>query len=265
MQDRAWRKLERLEVGGGRVSDVPGATRLELPALRQGYADAQLDDYRRLPRSRFPWRPPLCLRLRARASRAAPTGTLGFGFWNDPFTFSLGQGATPGRLPASPTALWFFNGSPPHDLAFLDNVAGSGWKAACLRSRKVLPLFVALGAPFALLLSRLPWTRALAVRQARRMIQAQEAVLSGGLEAWHTYEIAWHIREASFRVDGQVVLVASDPPPGPLGFVAWIDNQFAVLSPERGIHFGVLPCAERQWLEIADLDIHALPASPGAA
>ena len=256
--DVSGRRLERLDVGGGRVIDMSGAMRLMLPPVQQGYADAQLDDYRRLGRSRFPWRPPLHLQLRARASHAAPTGTLGFGFWNDPFSFSLGQGATAGRLPASPAAIWFFYGSPPHDLAFLDDVPGFGWKAACLRSRPIPSPLLALGAPLALLLSRLPWTRGAAVRTARRLFRAQEAVLPDELEAWHTYEITWHACEASFSVDGRIVLLAPDPPPGPLGFVAWIDNQFAVLSPERGIRFGVLPCAEAQWMEIADLEIRAL-------
>jgi hypothetical protein len=37
--------------------------------------------------------------------------------------------------------------------------------------------------------------------------------------------------------------------------VAWIDNQYAVASPDGGFRFGVLPLAEEQWLEIRDLEV----------
>jgi hypothetical protein len=258
MQEPARARFEHLELGGGRVHDEAGTLRLAIPALGRGYADAQLDDYRRLPRGRFPWRPPLHLRLRARSSHAVPTGTLGFGFWNDPLSVSFGQGGTAGRLPAVPSALWFFHGSPPHDLALQEGVPGVGWRAASLHSRGLPWALVALGAPLALGLSHFAATRPWAVRSVCRTVRAQEVVVSERLNAWHTYEIAWHPCEASFQVDGRTVLIAPNPPPGPLGFVAWIDNQYAILSPERGIRFGVLPCSERQWLEITDLDIRLL-------
>jgi hypothetical protein len=48
---------------------------------------------------------------------------------------------------------------------------------------------------------------------------------------------------------------AVDPPTGPLGFVAWIDNQFAVASPEGGFRFGTLATQEEQWLEIENLSL----------
>ena len=128
--------LRRLEIGGGLVQgELPEGVRLAIPAKAAGYADAQLDDTHRRRRSEFAWRPPVQMRLRARASHAAPGGTLGFGFWNDPFGFSLGQGGAAARLPAAPDAVWFFYASPPADLRFTPGVAGSGWKAMSLSTR----------------------------------------------------------------------------------------------------------------------------------
>ena len=47
----------------------------------------------------------------------------------------------------------------------------------------------------------------------------------------------------------------STPPRGPLGFVLWIDNQYAVASLEGRFGFGVLPLPETQWLEVDGLVI----------
>src|SRR3990172_10403085 len=119
-------------VGGGRLESGETGLRLTLPPTPSGYADAQVDDYQGLPRHRFRWRPPLHRSLEARASHSAPLGTLGFGFWNDPFAFGLGGAAR--RLPAAPRALWFFYGSPPNQLAFSHGATGQGWLAASLDS-----------------------------------------------------------------------------------------------------------------------------------
>src|SRR3990172_5905181 len=89
-------------VGGGRLESGETGFRLTLPPTPSGYADAQVDDYQGLPRHRFPWRPPLRLSLEARASHSAPLGTLGFGFWNDPFAPPPGVGGGAPRAPAPP-------------------------------------------------------------------------------------------------------------------------------------------------------------------
>ena len=240
-------------VGGGGLETGEAGLRLTLPPTPSGYADAQVDDYQGLPRHRFPWRPPLHLSLEARASHSAPLGTLGFGFWNDPFAFGLG--ATGRRLPAAPRALWFFYGSPPNQLAFSQGAAGQGWLAASLDS-PALPAGLLLPlAAGALALSRLPLAGRLAVDAIRRAATAQEAQLSAGLDRWHRYALDWGETEALFSVDGEPALRVHTPPRAPLGFVAWIDNQYAALSTERGIRFGVLPTAEDQWLELRELSI----------
>jgi len=56
-------------------------------------------------------------------------------------------------------------------------------------------------------------------------------------------------------MDGEIQAVSAEPPSSPLGLVIWIDNQFAVASPENGMRFGVVPLREPQWLEVANLRI----------
>jgi len=249
--------LRSLELSGGLVSAIGTAIHLEIPPIRAGYTDAQIDDYQRLPRRSFPWRPPLRLSLKARASASHPTGTLGFGFWNDPFTFSLGQGGAARRLPASPQALWFFYGSPPNDLSFVPGSPPHGWKASSLRSARIPPALLAPAAGAAALLAQIKLTRAPVMRLARRMVTAAEEQLLIPLDTWHRYTLVWTEKAARFVVDDGEVMVAPAPPRGPLGFVAWIDNQFAVASPEGGFRFGTLPTSASQWLEIDDFQIES--------
>jgi hypothetical protein len=232
--------------------------RLTIPPVAQGYADAQIDDYRPVPRRAFPWSPPLRLSMRTRAHPAQPVGTLGFGFWNDPFTLALGQGGAARRLPASPEAIWFFYGSPPHDLSFVPGVPGHGWKASTLSGPPLPPLALLPSAGAAFLLSRAPLLGGAVVRAAKRAVRAAEAVVTVPLDSWHEYTLEWHACEARFVVDGSPVLTTEIVPRPPLGFVAWIDNQFATISPRNGIRFGTLPTANSQALEIADLVIEPL-------
>ncbi len=248
--------MQPLEIGGGRVLERESHRfRMTLPPERKKYADAQLDDYRPLSRRNFPWRPPLRLRLRGRASHPAPVGTLGFGFWNDPFSLSLGQGGAARRQPAAPNALWFFYGSPPNDMALDPSVPGNGWKAACLRSPAFPPLLLAFPALAVATLAQLKPLRRPVMRTALRFVHAEERLLETALDEWHDYELHWQAQRAAFFVDGVEVLSAADPPHGSLGFVTWIDNQFAVASPEGGFRFGTLATHEEQWLEIENLSI----------
>jgi hypothetical protein len=102
----------RLEIGEG----GPSAYRL-----------AQLDDYAALARSRFKWREPTTLSLRCRVSQPNLPGTWGFGFWNDPFTVSLGLQGMARRLPALPNACWFFHASAENHLSFTDSKISRFW------------------------------------------------------------------------------------------------------------------------------------------
>ncbi len=242
-------------IGGGRLEEPPGeAIRMLLPPTQSGYADAQVDDYQGRRRADFPWSPPMRLTLRARASHPAPPGTLGFGFWNDPFGVSLGGAGGVRRLPASPQAMWFFYGSTPNDFTFATGGSGSGWKAAVIRSPGIPVWLMAPGAALAFVSGAIPGVRVPVVQAIRRAVASAEAPIETPFDEWHTYRIAWRADGAHFEVDGRTVLESDVTPRGPLGFVAWIDNQYAVLSERRGIRFGTLPTTSEAWLDIADLD-----------
>lgn len=246
-----------LEIGDGDVQALDdNHYRMNIPKKHKGYTDAQVDDYYLLHRRNFPWHPPLRMRLRARASHTAPTGTLGFGFWNDPFSLSLGQGGAARRLPAVPNALWFFYGSPPNDMALDPDVPGHGWKAASLRSKSLPSLLLAFPALVAVALAQVKILRRPILQAALRFITAEEHLLEAALDEWHEYELHWQAQRATFYVDGVEIHTAEHPPCGPLGFVTWIDNQYAVASPRGGFRFGTLATAEEQWLEIEDLTIN---------
>ncbi|HET7010117.1 MAG TPA: hypothetical protein VFI11_05030 [Anaerolineales bacterium] len=249
--------LRRLEIGGGLIRLEEDGIRLSLPALGRGYADAQLDDTSGRPRHRFLHHPVFQMSVRARASTANPVGTLGFGLWNDPFGFSLGLGGAARRMPAAPQALWFFNGSPPNDLAFARPGVASGWKAAALRSPRLPWPLVVAGGGLVLAAGLVRRLQAALVRTALHRVQASEVRLDFRLDEWHTYALEWIEGSAAFRVDGEIVLETRATPTPPLGFVTWIDNQFAVLSPSQGMRFGVVPVPEPQFLELRNLTVGA--------
>jgi hypothetical protein len=236
--------------GGGLVRMADGLRFANPPLDGTRYCNAQLDDYQRLPRRAFLHRPPLQLTVRARFSHEPPTlrGTGGFGFWNDPFLM------TGLRTPALPRALWFFYAAPPADVRLAVETPGYGWKAAALdaatpEAAAVLPL-AALAAP---LMRRPDLYQRLWPFFARRFGIAEQS-LDVALTQWHTYTLIWEPHAATFAVDGAVVLTAPAPR-GPLGFVAWLDNQFLAVHPSGRIRWGLVAISEQQWLEIAALHL----------
>src|SRR5260370_40920686 len=61
-------------MGGGTLDLAHSALRMAFETARQGqYPGAQIDDYAKLSRANFPWRPPLRMQVRARSSLAAAT------------------------------------------------------------------------------------------------------------------------------------------------------------------------------------------------
>jgi hypothetical protein len=222
---------------------------LTLPPVK-GYADAQLDDTQNLPRRAFHWRPPLRFSVRARTSTPAPLGTFGFGFWNDPFSLSLGMGGAARKFPAAPQCAWFFYGSPPLDLPLAEGVPGNGWKAAVLSFRRIPRLLLAPMVFGGVLLTGLPPLRRWAFARARRFYRAEERLLEIDPAQWHAYAIEWRADSAGFFVDGAELLRSTRPPIPPLGLVLWIDNQYAVASSEKGFGFGVLELEREQSLEL---------------
>src|SRR6266568_8133006 len=247
-------------IGGGSLHIVDSALRMVLPLAQIGtYTEAQVHDYGRRARSAFPWRPPLRMEVRARSSLPAATttssvestsilrGTAGFGFWNYPFSVR-------GDILMLPEAIWFFYASPPSNMALVPGVPGWGWEAQVVHSMRpaalasTLPL--ALTAAFGMVTGE---TRP-ASRWMQRLTGANEALLSVDMVEWHSYVIEWQSHEALFWVDGDLVLRAPQPPARPLGFVAWLDNQYAIATPRGVFRFATVNRGP-QWFELDSVRI----------
>ena len=250
--------LTRFLTGNGRIDPTTDGWRLHLgPAT--GYSDAQLDDTQGRWRRGLLHRPPVRLTLEARASSAEPGGTLGFGFWNDPFPAWGVQAGAKRLLPASPQALWFFYASPPSDIPFSADGPGSGWTAARFQG-PALPgsVIAAMGAAGLAGMSIVRWRIPL-LKMYRRWFAGSQSPLLGGLDSWHAYRIDWKKGSAYFSVDDRVVLETNTAPAGPLGLVIWIDNQWAALSASAGLRFGLLPSSEEAWLDVRSLQLNGRP------
>ncbi len=235
------------ELGRGSVSCGAAEICLALPpASAAAYHDAQISDY--ASGRDFRNAPPLRLSLRARA-QGNLRGTAGFGFWNHAFV----PGQRGFRLPQ---ALWFFFASPPSDIAMAKDVPGRGWKAATFNARNWR--FYAL-LPLALpgfLLMRQRQIHAALWPIGQRALGVQEAWLDCALlRDFHQYSIDWRADEVRFAVDGETVLRAANTIGQPLGFIAWIDNQYAVVKPQGRFDWGLLELEQRQALYLRDLQI----------
>jgi hypothetical protein len=246
-------ELSPRQKAGSTVTSTPNGWKLQIPAGSKGtYRLAQLDDYTHIARSKFHWRPPLRVRLRARVSAPELPGTWGFGLWNDPFGISIGYGGTPRRLPSLPETAWFFYGSPPNSLALEDQLPGHGFFAGVFHS--TLPGWsVMAGLPALPLLTVRPLSRAMR-RLASRFIREQAASIHTEVTSWQEYSIQWLREGLVFQGGGTTVLESSLDPFAPLGLVLWIDNQYASWSPQGEVRVGTLNNPEA-WLEIADLQV----------
>jgi hypothetical protein len=249
--------------GGGSLHIADSSLRMSFAVAQEGqYTDAQIDDYGHLPRSKFPWKPPVRMEARARSSLPAATlsgareptktlrGTAGFGFWNYPFSVR-------GDVLMLPEAVWFFYASPPSNMALVPGVSGWGWKAQVVHSMRPAALVSTLPLAVSAALGRISGETRPAARWMQRLTGAQESVLDVDMADWHTYVLEWLPDVATFRVDGKLVLRAAQPPTRPLGFVAWLDNQFAIATPRGDFRFGTLDSGP-QWFELDSVRIDAL-------
>lgn len=236
--------------GSGQVNQIDSIARLSLPqADRTIYSDAQIDDYAGLSRRSFPHRPPIHLSLRARFSSENILGTAGFGFWNHPFVPNS-------RWPTLPRAIWFFFASSPSNMALATDIAGFGWKAATIDATQPSALAIAPLAPIILLLnqSRKLYRRIWPFIE-RRLRIAEQLIDPALMREWHTYSIEWEIDRAQLSIDDRIVLETDRSPRGPMGFITWIDNQIAIVTPQGRINFGLLKTDREQWLEIEHVEI----------
>lgn len=240
--DARWRQHA---AGAGRLALRDDGLRLTLDTAAAGRLSiAQLDEGARPVAS---WRPPLALFVRARWSHSAAdlTGTSGFGFWNDPWG--------PGGFAVPPAWVWVAHYSPPSHVALTPAGPGQGARGAVLTAPPVGRLGLALGN----LALRLPGVGRLAVAAAGRMVQAGDVPLAHDLRAWHEYALLWEEDGVDFWLDGTPVGHVPAAPAGPLGFVAWIDNQWAALRASGTAAGGYLATSAAQWLELAHITIIA--------
>jgi hypothetical protein len=237
-------------VGHADTTPAPDALALTVHPTPAGvYSDAQLSDYGAA--AEFRWRPPLRLTVRARSAPGATglRGTAGFGFWNQPFM--------PGQIaPRLPQAVWFFFSSPPSDMRLALGVPGPGWKAATLNAARWPFLALLPAAPVGVLLMRIPALYRRLWPVGQRAIGVSEHLLDAALLVdWHTYTLDWQRDSAVFAVDGAEVHRAPSAPRGPLGFIAWVDNQYAIVTPQGRFGYGLLPLAVSQTLSLAQVEI----------
>jgi hypothetical protein len=252
--------LKVVSTPGSQVSPVGESVwRLEVPAgADRKYRLAQLDDYTGTPRRKLPWRPPLSLSLRARASAEALPGTWGFGLWNDPFSLSLGFGGGTRRFPALPNTAWFFHASPPNFLSLRDDLPAQGFLAATFYSTALPAPILAVCSP-GLVLFTIPFVARLLRRLTRRLVQQGAAGIGAGSQFasadWHGYQMAWDQDRVIFSVDGETILNTPISPRGPLALVIWIDNQYAALPTSGRLSFGALPNPQPMWIEVGEINM----------
>ena len=249
-------------IGSGMLTQRDSALRMSLAeTAHTQFSDAQIDDYGQLARADFPWRPPLRMEIQARASLPAANasstaesavlhGTAGFGFWNYPFSVR-------GDILMLPEAVWFFYASPPSNMALVPDIPGWGWKAQVVHAMRPGALLSAVPMALSTSLALVTGKTRPAARWLQRLSGAHEVLLNVDMTTWHTYTLEWHAQEALFSVDGTQVLRAPNPPARALGFVTWLDNQFAIATPRGKLRFGAVR-TEAQWLEIMNLRIEQL-------
>lgn len=244
--------FRKLELNGGHVeNEAPGRYRLLLPAVSEGYADAQIDDYGGRKRHDYPWQPGTQMELKAKFSHPAGelVGTAGFGFWNAPF----GDPTVP--WPTLPQAAWFFYGAPPTDLPLAEEGAGRGWFASTVngKSRKAMALIPA--APIVLLLNQFRPLRERIWPWLRKQLGISFRPLQVDMTGWHTYRLDWEAQGCTFFMDGGQVLQTPSAPGGPMGFVCWVDNQYMVLTVRGRFGWGTMPVPGEQSLSIDGQEI----------
>lgn len=239
------------QLGTGVVQSQADDLGLTIPSGSSDmYHDAQVTDYD-AQTCQFQNRPPLRLTVTAR-SEGNIQGTAGFGFWNHMFV----PGERGFRIPQ---AVWFFFGSPPNNIALAHGVDGHGWKAATFDAQSwkfygLLPL-----APIGFLLMRNRWLYNHLWHIGQDAIGVSEAALDTALlNDFHTYAIDWKPDGAAFLLDGEIIMRTNKVPTKPLGFIAWIDNQYAIVTPQGNFGWGLLDVLQPQSLIFKSIEIQQL-------
>lgn len=249
--DPAWKITE---TGDGAVIRRHTSLHLTLtPDSSQRYHNAQISDYDPAQRD-FKLVPPLRIDIHAYSSLHpnSMVGTAGFGLWNHPYA-PLERGWR------FPQAIWFFFAAPPSNMALARGVPGSGWKAASLNARRaafysLLPLSLP-----GFLMMRVPALYRALWPVGQRSLAIHESLLTPDLlTAEHHYVIEWLPNEANFYLDGALIQRATGTPRNPMGFIAWMDNQYAIVTPQGQFHFGIVDIPRMQALVLKRIQISSL-------
>jgi hypothetical protein len=230
------------EMGRGAVHQDGDSFRLTVPPVtKDGYHNAQISTYTQ--KMDFVHEAPARLTIRA-YGEGEIRGTAGYGFWNHPYE----PGSWRLRLPK---ACWFFYGSPPNNMALAKGVPGFGWKAATFDAANWRFLTLLPTAPVGFLLMRLSALYNALWPIGQRALGVSERLLEADLlKKPHDYGLEWRKDGVTFSIDGQTVHETELSPGGRLGFVAWMDNQYAVVTPQGRFGFGTVDVPEMQALHI---------------
>lgn len=235
------------EQGAGKASVTEAGLELCLPsASASEYSNAMVTSYQ--ARAAFEYGSGTRLELTA-SSSGNLQGTAGFGFWNHP----AGTGIRP------PRAVWFFFASPPSNMPLAAGVPGFGFKAAVFDAQRVAFYGLLPFAPIGVLLMRVPFLYRTLWPIGQWAIGVDEHILDARLLLTpRQYSIDWRDSEISFGIDGNVVFRTKRVPSGLMGFVAWVDNQYAVVTPQGQLRFGLIAVQECQGLTLTNLQLTSL-------
>lgn len=251
MLDPIWKVTQ---VGQGSVVRRPRSVHFTLlPCDDTAYHNAQITEY--TPEKKdFQFKPPLRLQVKAYSSLHPNNmvGTAGFGFWNHPFE--------PGkRFAVRPQTLWFFFSSPKSNIALAKGVPGNGWKAATFDAKRWQFAVLAPLLPIGVLLMRIPPVYNALWGIGQQAIGVTEAALDKNLlNMEHIYTLEWRKDGATFRVDDDIVHETRNVPQNPLGFVAWMDNQYMILTPQGHFKSGFSAVKQPQALVLSEILIEPL-------
>jgi hypothetical protein len=260
LEDRFENRLDAewhvTEVGYALVTAEADGLRMKVkPTPGTLYSNAQIADYafERGKKPHFRWRPPLRMTVTAwaQAPNEGLRGTAGFGFWNHPFSPDVK------RLPRLPQAIWFFFSSPPSNMQLAQGVPGPGWKAATIDTTRGWYL-APLALPAVLMMRSPRLYNRLWLPIQKRLKISERIQDTSLLTSRHTYGIAWRADGAVFSVDGEIVFETPFAPRGAAGFIAWLDNQYAIVTPQGQFGFGVVPVEHEQTLALEHVAIESM-------
>ena len=143
-------------------------------------------------------------------------------------------------------------------MALAKDVPGPGWKASTIDATRWQFLALLPTAPVGLLLMHIPALYRRLWPIGQQAIGVSERLLDSTLLLTaHTYTLEWHTYGVIFSIDGQTVHHAHTTLNGPLGFIAWIDNQYAIVTPQGRFGFGLVNVRNPQSLIIESVQIES--------